>query len=284
MHARGLAIHVALLVALPLALAEDTVRTKEGALHRGRLDFRPYHCLVSPASGKPVQLPWDQVAEIEQALEADQPGQASPEEDARAREVLRKNPYDRAALVLWKRIHDRYRPKRAYHFPLQGAWLAVKDTTGHHRMKAFAYYAIDFLRAGGAASFGAPVLAAGDGTVIQAEHGFRDLPRGVLGKFNEGNYLVIDHGEGEKSFYAHLQQGSVSAAVGSQVKAGQPVAKVGNSGASGTPHLHFTIIDRDHLSVPWRVSSARWMLGEGRVVTVKGAKIREGATYASLEP
>ncbi len=56
-----------------------------------------------------------------------------------------------------------------------------------------------------------------------------------------GNYVLIDHGNGEFSMLAHLQQGSLLVKKGDQVKRGQPVAKIGSSGSSNNPHLHFEL-------------------------------------------
>jgi murein DD-endopeptidase MepM/ murein hydrolase activator NlpD len=58
-----------------------------------------------------------------------------------------------------------------------------------------------------------------------------------------GNYVKIDHGKDEYSFYAHLQPSSVRVHVGDQVKAGDVIGKLGSSGNSTEPHLHFHVCD-----------------------------------------
>lgn len=58
-----------------------------------------------------------------------------------------------------------------------------------------------------------------------------------------GNYIVIRHSGDEYSCYAHLKQGSVRVKKGDIVKQGQPIGKVGHSGNSTEPHLHFQIND-----------------------------------------
>lgn len=58
-----------------------------------------------------------------------------------------------------------------------------------------------------------------------------------------GNYLVIDHGNGEFSAISHLNIGSISVKVGDRVVQGQPIGKVGNTGSSNSPHLHFELLD-----------------------------------------
>jgi murein DD-endopeptidase MepM/ murein hydrolase activator NlpD len=56
-----------------------------------------------------------------------------------------------------------------------------------------------------------------------------------------GNYVVIDHGNGEFSHLGHLKPGSVKVAVGDKVRAGQTLAQVGTSGSSLFPHLHYEL-------------------------------------------
>ncbi|MFD4142184.1 M23 family metallopeptidase [Streptomyces sp. NBC_00390] len=80
---------------------------------------------------------------------------------------------------------------------------------------------------------GTPVKAAGSGTVVKAgPNGGGDGPA-------YGNAIVIKHGNGKYSQYAHLS--AVNVGVGAQVKAGQLIAKSGNTGNSSGPHLHFEI-------------------------------------------
>ncbi|MDL2323839.1 peptidoglycan DD-metalloendopeptidase family protein [Ruminococcaceae bacterium OttesenSCG-928-A16] len=78
---------------------------------------------------------------------------------------------------------------------------------------------------------GAPIVAAGNGTVITA----------VNGHSSYGNYLVIDHGNGTKTLYAHCQ--SLAVGYGQQVATGQTIAYVGSTGYSTGPHLHFEVFD-----------------------------------------
>ena len=73
-----------------------------------------------------------------------------------------------------------------------------------------------------------PVLAAAGGTVT--EHGF-DTAR--------GNYLILDHGGGMETVYAHCR--SLSVETGAAVAAGQEIAAVGATGMATGPHLHFEV-------------------------------------------
>jgi murein DD-endopeptidase MepM/ murein hydrolase activator NlpD len=59
-----------------------------------------------------------------------------------------------------------------------------------------------------------------------------------------GDQIIIDHGNGEYSLYAHLKPGSLKVKPGDVVKAGQPIAQMGSSGNSTEPHLHFQVCDR----------------------------------------
>jgi len=79
-----------------------------------------------------------------------------------------------------------------------------------------------------AAASGTPVYAAAAGTVITA---------GYNGGY--GNWVVIDHGSGMSTVYAHHSQLSVSA--GQRVSAGSQVGLMGSTGNSTGPHVHFEV-------------------------------------------
>ena len=55
--------------------------------------------------------------------------------------------------------------------------------------------------------------------------------------------MVIDHGNKTYGYYAHLKAKSISVKVGNTLKAGDPIAEVGNSRDSLEPHLHFHVMD-----------------------------------------
>ncbi len=98
-------------------------------------------------------------------------------------------------------------------------------------------------------TFGQPVIAVADATVVVAVGRYRDLlvdePREDLSYQSEGgNRIVLNLGNGRFAAYAHLQQGSVLVKAGDRVKRGQPIAKAGSSGTGGGPHLHFQVMDR----------------------------------------
>ena len=58
-----------------------------------------------------------------------------------------------------------------------------------------------------------------------------------------GNAVVIDHGDNQFGYYAHLKPGSITLKAGVKVKAGDVIAEVGNSGESTEPSLHFHVMN-----------------------------------------
>lgn len=89
-----------------------------------------------------------------------------------------------------------------------------------------------------------PVLAPADGVVVAVENRVDDnTPGRVPGGNLYGNLVVIRHAEGEFSLLGHLKKGSVTVKVGERVTSGQRIARVGNSGMSTEPHLHFHLMD-----------------------------------------
>ena len=85
-------------------------------------------------------------------------------------------------------------------------------------------------------SYGNPIVAAADGTVILVYAPWSGQNKGGT---NYGNYLVIDHGGGVSTLYAHCKY--VDVQVGDKVVAGQAVARCGSTGTSTGPHLHFEV-------------------------------------------
>lgn len=89
------------------------------------------------------------------------------------------------------------------------------------------YNAVDL-----AAPVGTPIHAAADGTVIASM---------TSGSWNGGygNYVIISHANGTQTLYAHTLKNFVS--VGDHVEQGQLIAKIGMTGKSTGPHVHFEI-------------------------------------------
>lgn len=84
----------------------------------------------------------------------------------------------------------------------------------------------------GAGANGKPVIASASGTVEKV----------TSSNTGYGYSVLINHGNGIKTRYAHCQAGSITVKVGQQVVQGQKIAKLGNTGNSTGPHLHFEII------------------------------------------
>jgi len=98
-------------------------------------------------------------------------------------------------------------------------------------------------------AYGADVIAVADGTVVDAMDELDDQVPGQLPdpstitlRTVDGNHVVLDLGAGFYAFYAHLQRGSVRVKVGDRVKRGQLLGKLGNSGNTSAPHLHFHVM------------------------------------------
>ena len=75
---------------------------------------------------------------------------------------------------------------------------------------------------------GLPIQATADGVVITAEY-----------SGGYGRHVVIDHGYGYKTLYAHMS--AIEVQVGNQVQRGRIIGALGNTGRSSGPHLHYEI-------------------------------------------
>ena len=80
---------------------------------------------------------------------------------------------------------------------------------------------------------GNPVYATGDGVVEAVKFEF----------FGYGNHILIDHGFGYKTRYAHLK--NIGVVEGMKVKRGECIGVSGNSGKSTGPHLHYEVLYKD---------------------------------------
>jgi murein DD-endopeptidase MepM/ murein hydrolase activator NlpD len=108
-------------------------------------------------------------------------------------------------------------PSGYYKHPVPGA----RKTQGLH-----GHNGVDF-----GAPIGTPVLASAEGTVIIARSS------GWNGGY--GLYVVVSHANGTQTLYSHLSQ--VNVTVGSRVERGETIGKIGNTGKSTGPHLHFEV-------------------------------------------
>jgi hypothetical protein len=161
--------------------------------------------------------------------------------------------------------------------PLAGkGWVAMNgccDIGGAHRTVGLAVnggvyfgqrFAIDWMRLDDAgrmvkgdpadvrnyANFDADVLAVADGTVVSTLNTLEDQlpgklpdPATITLANVDGNHVVLDLGGGVFAFYAHLRKNSVTVAPGQRVKRGQVLGKLGNTGNTSAPHLHFHLME-----------------------------------------
>jgi len=97
--------------------------------------------------------------------------------------------------------------------------------------------------------FDAMIYAPGAGSVIAAHDEMLDNRSFDEASFNSnpilffGNYLIIDHLNGEYSLLAHLKQGSLKVKIGDLVEQDQEIAALGASGSANIPHLHYELRD-----------------------------------------
>ena len=105
----------------------------------------------------------------------------------------------------------------------------------------------------------APVSASNAGRVVFAD---------FLGIY--GNCVIVDHGLGLQSLYAHLS--SIGVKVGDTVTQGQELGKSGTTGLAGGDHLHFTMLLGGHAITPVDWWSEQWV--QDRVLR----KLREAGT------
>jgi murein DD-endopeptidase MepM/ murein hydrolase activator NlpD len=98
---------------------------------------------------------------------------------------------------------------------------------------------------------GTSVCACAEGRVVWIDD---DSKVGGDDKAYEGkaNFILIDHGGGVFSEYKHLKHASARVKIGQIVRAGQVIARSGNTGYSTEPHLHFELQDYAGASLPSR--------------------------------
>jgi hypothetical protein len=114
-------------------------------------------------------------------------------------------------------------------------------------------------------AFGADLLAVADGTVIATRDG---MPEEVPFKpamsvktplDYAGNHVIVEIAPNTYAVYGHIQTGSVKVKPGDRVKAGDRVGRLGNSGNTTAPHLHFAILDKPDFivgkSLPYVIDS-----------------------------
>lgn len=97
-----------------------------------------------------------------------------------------------------------------------------------------------------AAPRGTPILAAGSGTIEQAGY-----------KRYNGNYIRIRHANGYQTAYSHLSRIAPGVRAGVKVRQGQVIGKVGSTGLSTGPHLHFEVLVNKRFVNPMSIEVPR---------------------------
>ncbi|MFB3147855.1 MAG: M23 family metallopeptidase [Thermodesulfobacteriota bacterium] len=95
--------------------------------------------------------------------------------------------------------------------------------------------------------YGKNVLAVADATVNAVVDKFKNqipgvLPTEITLEEIDGNHVVLDLGNGQYVFYAHVQPNSIIVKEGDTVKRGQVMGKLGNTGNTSAPHLHLHVM------------------------------------------
>jgi len=116
-------------------------------------------------------------------------------------------------------------------WPLDSQYKKITCSFGWDSWRGGMHYGTDI---GNAGIGGATIYAAQSGVVLVA---YND--GGHHGGY--GNYVVIDHGGGISTLYAHGRTGGVKVKVGDTVKQGDPISTVGQTGFSTGDHLHFEV-------------------------------------------
>jgi murein DD-endopeptidase MepM/ murein hydrolase activator NlpD len=175
--------------------------------------------------------------------------------------------------------------KNTYIFPLRGVSYVGVGASFHtpHRWVIPEEFGLDIAKLGDTGlshkgtgtrfadyyGYGADVLAAADGRVIEVasdqsedptamqrpdetqEAYFKRLQKEQAERLEKGNllgnFVLINHGQSEFALYAHLKPGSVRVKTGDQLKAGDVIGKLGSSGNSTEPHLHFQVCNKPGL-------------------------------------
>ncbi len=144
----------------------------------------------------------------------------------------------------------------AFELPVSGQWCITQGFNGEHTHKELWAHAWDFeiideqgkpCEGDGVIpeefySFNMPVLAPADGKVVTVINHIQDNPVGKVNiKHNWGNVVILWHYGSVYTALCHFKRESIVVKEGEVVRRGQILGRVGNSGRSSIPHLHFQV-------------------------------------------
>ena len=126
-----------------------------------------------------------------------------------------------------------YSSSTGFIWPTRGAY-SVSSHYGYRSasISGWSYHGGIDIVLGSGSSAGIPIVASASGTVVIANSGWRGY----------GHTVLIDHGNGIQTRYAHMYPGSITVRVGQKVEQGQQIGRIGSTGNSTGPHLHFEIL------------------------------------------
>jgi Peptidase family M23 len=136
--------------------------------------------------------------------------------------------------------------------------------------------------------YGQPIYTPGAGVAIATandipENWFEDAgateighPKLSAGKDPKdiGNFVLIDHQNGEYSLLVHMKPGSVIVKPGDRLKSGQPVGRVGFTGDSIFPHLHYSLMDGPEVFKAWGLPA--YFSSFHRVLGASSLNVKQG--------
>lgn len=140
--------------------------------------------------------------------------------------------------------------------PIKGIWKISQGSNGKETHKDRWRWALDFQKLNydkkvynnsgehldDYPTYKESVYSPVDGIVVLTENKIEDNKIGDVNiKHNWGNFIIIDAGFGNYIKLAHLLKGSIKVHINQEVKTGEELGKIGNSGRSSYPHLHFQV-------------------------------------------
>jgi murein DD-endopeptidase MepM/ murein hydrolase activator NlpD len=136
---------------------------------------------------------------------------------------------------------------RSHRFTVDGQRIVTPETFAidFQRVQGTRYYKGYGTRNEQYFAYGAKVSSVANGKVVFIRDGLPEqTPNAPIVGVERtldfgGNHVVVRIGHGVYAYYAHLQPGSIDVQKGEHVKTGQLIGKLGNSGNSTGPHLHF---------------------------------------------